>query len=79
MTDMTLLKEAKQQAEDLIRKSGFLLSDQEQQDLAVNDMGLGHIQQEGLVFVDILRSARLRITILVLLPNQTLPQHLHPP
>ena len=76
---MTLLKEAKQQAEDLIHKSGFVLSDQEQQDLAVNDMGLGNILQEGLVFVDILRSARLRITILVLLPNQTLPQHRHPP
>ncbi len=73
MTDITLLKEAKQQAEDLIRKSGFVLSDQEQQDLAVNDMGLGNILQEGLVFVDILRSARLRITILVLLPKQTLP------
>ena len=79
MTDATLLKGIRQQAEVLIRKSGFVLSDQEQQDLAVNDMGLGHIQEEGLVFVDILRTERLRITILVLLPNQTLPQHLHPP
>ena len=79
MTDMTLLKGVKQEAEALIRASGFILSDQEQQELAVNDMGLGHIQQEGLVFVDILRSERLRITILVLLPNQTLPQHKHPP
>lgn len=79
MTDMTLLRGAKQEAEGLIHKSGFVLSEQEQQDLAVNDMGLGDIRAEGLVFVDILRSARLRITLLVLLPNQTLPQHVHPP
>ena len=79
MTDMGLLKGAKQEAEALIRASGFILSDEEQQELAVNDMGLGNIRKEGLVFVDILRSARLRVTVLVLLPNQTLPQHTHPP
>ena len=77
--DTTLLEEVKQQAEGLIRQSGFLLSDQERHNFAVNDMGLGDVLQEGFAFVDILRSPRIRITILVLLPKQSLPQHLHPP
>ena len=68
-----------QQVKDLIQKSGLALSVDEWSQLAVNDMGLGDITSEGFAFVDILRSAKLRITALVLLPNQTLPQHVHPP
>ena len=77
--DAQQLTVVKQQARDLINKSGFVLSDKEWSQLAVNDMGLGDIASEGFAFVDILRSAKLRITVLVLLPNQTLPQHVHPP
>jgi len=77
--DTARLKALKQQAEALIRQSGFVLSEQERRDLAINDMGLGNVMQEGFAFVDILRSPRVRITILVLLPKQSLPQHLHPP
>jgi len=78
MTDDALVNEAKRQAEDLIWKSGFPLTDEERLDLQVCDFGLGHFFEEGVAFIDILRSPRLRITILVLLPGQTLPQHLHP-
>ncbi len=73
------LKAAQQTARTLIRQSGLVLSAHEWSQLAVNDMGLGDIASEGFAFVDILRSERLRITVLVLLPNQTLPQHVHPP
>ena len=72
------LTEARQQARDLIEKSGLILSSHEWSELAVNDMGLNDFASEGFVFVDILRSERLRVTVLVMLPNQTLPQHLHP-
>ncbi|MCK4628895.1 MAG: hypothetical protein KAT56_07815 [Sedimentisphaerales bacterium] len=47
--------------------------------LTFNDFGLGNFRKEGFAFIDILRSAKLRITLLILLPGQTLPQHLHPP
>lgn len=72
------LNAARQQAKELIQKSGLVLSKDEWSQLAINDMGLGDITSEGFAFVDILRSERLRITVLVLLPNQTLPQHVHP-
>jgi len=72
-------KEIIQQATDLINKSGLKLSGHEWSQLAINDMGLGDIAREGFAFVDILRSSKLRITVLVLLPSQTLPQHMHPP
>jgi D-lyxose ketol-isomerase len=77
--DAQQLTVVKQQAKDLIHKSGLVLSVDEWSQLAVNDMGLGDITSEGFAFVDILRSPQLRITVLVLLPHQTLPQHVHPP
>lgn len=39
---------------------------------------MDNFQEEGLALIDILRSKILRITLLVLLPYQTVPQHLDP-
>jgi D-lyxose ketol-isomerase len=64
---------------DLIGRSGFRVTDAEWKALEVSDFGLDNLPHEGFAFIDILRSVRLRITLLVLLPNQTLPQHMHPP
>ena len=75
----TQLQSVVQQVKDLINKSGLVLSGAEWRELTVNDFGLGDIYTEGFAFVDILRTERLRITVIVLLPYQTLPQHLHPP
>jgi D-lyxose ketol-isomerase len=75
---MDLAEQVKTQAAELINKSGFPVTEAEWRNLQVNDFGLGRLREEGLAFIDILRTARLRITLLVLLPNQTLPQHLHP-
>jgi D-lyxose ketol-isomerase len=64
---------------DLLRRSGFPVTDAERESLEISDFGLGHLRSEGFAFIDTLRSARLRITLIILLPNQTLPQHVHPP
>ena len=77
--DTTLLRTVQEQTQDLLRKSGFPLSVQEQAEFAINDFGLGDVLTEGFGFVDILRSPRVRVVVIVLLPNQTLPQHRHPP
>jgi D-lyxose ketol-isomerase len=63
---------------DLLSRSGFPVTDAERESLEISDFGLGNVRSEGFAFIDILRSARLRITLIVLLPNQTLPQHVHP-
>ena len=64
---------------DLLRRSGFPITDSEGEAMEISDFGLGNLRSEGFAFIDILRSARLRITLIALLPNQTLPQHVHPP
>lgn len=76
--DKELLKAVRQAVRDLIGKSGLILSAEEWDQVAINDFGLGDIYKEGMAFVDVLRSPRLRITVIVLLPNQSLPQHMHP-
>jgi len=77
--DPQQLNAVQEQVKDLINRSGLVLSESEWAQLAINDFGLGDIFREGFAFVDILRTQRIRITVLVLLPNQTLPQHVHPP
>ncbi len=76
--DTSQIKVVTDKAKALIKRSGLILSEHDWQQFAVNDFGLGDIYREGLLFVDILRSDRLRITVIVLLPHQSIPQHRHP-
>ena len=73
------LEDLKKQARDLLAKSGFKLTSAELDRLAVNDFGLSNLPTEGFAFIDLLRSDFVRITLMILLPGQTLPQHKHPP
>lgn len=63
----------------MISQSGFVLSAGDLSALAVDDFGLGHFESEGFVWVDLLRSAKVRVALITLLPGQSLPQHVHPP
>jgi D-lyxose ketol-isomerase len=63
---------------DLLRRSGFPITNKEWEAMEISDFGMGNLRSEGFAFIDILRSARLRITLIALLPDQALPQHLHP-
>ncbi len=73
------IKTVKAEVENLIQKSGLILSQNEWAQLTVNDFGLGDFYKEGFTFIDLLRSPQIRVCLLVLLPNQTLPQHVHTP
>ncbi|MEI7671034.1 MAG: hypothetical protein WCK00_02860 [Deltaproteobacteria bacterium] len=73
------VKTLQQEYLDLLRRSGFPITDAEWKAVEISDFGLGNLRSEGFAFIDILRSLRLRITLIALLPNQTLPQHVHPP
>jgi D-lyxose ketol-isomerase len=63
---------------DLIQKANFPLTDEELKSLVVNDFGLDNLEEEGFGLIDLLRSERVRVNLVVLLPNQSLPEHLHP-
>jgi len=64
---------------DLIRESGIHVSDVELRTLLLVDYGLDNFREEGVGLIDIVYTDALRLKILALLPNQTLPQHVHPP
>lgn len=66
------------EARALIHQTGLAITDADWAKLRANDFGFGNLRVEGFVFIDLLRTDRVRITLLVLLPNQTLPEHLHP-
>lgn len=68
----------KQQALVLLKQSGFPVTDKELESAAVNDFGLDNIEEEGFVLIDLLRTDRVRTNLMIMLPYQTLPQHMHP-
>ena len=63
---------------DLVQKANFPLTGEELKSFVVNDLGLDNLEEEGFGLIDLLRSERVRVNIIVLLPNQSLPEHLHP-
>ncbi len=76
--DEALIQAVLAEGTALIKRTGLAITDAEWATLKANDFGLGRLRIEGFVFIDLLRTNRIRITLLVLLPNQTLPEHLHP-
>ncbi|MBD3242945.1 MAG: hypothetical protein GF331_20300 [Chitinivibrionales bacterium] len=73
-----LLADVRHETIDLIRHAGVSVTEEELAGMALVDFGMHDIRREGVQLVDILLTDELRITVLVLLPNQTLPEHMHP-
>jgi len=63
----------------MIEESGFQLANIDKESLRFVDFGMGNFAQEGVALIDLLRTDLVRITLLIMLPHQTLPQHKHPP
>ena len=64
---------------NLIRASGIHVTDAELDTLLIVDYGLGSVRAEGVALADIVHTPAQRHKVLALLPNQTLPEHTHPP
>ncbi len=67
------------QVTELIAQSGFAMTTDELAHIDLIDFGLGNFAAEGVATIDIVNTSHMRIKLMVLLPDQTLPQHLHPP
>ena len=76
--DVAAARQVRAQTLELIRKSRFPVTDAELAGLKLNDFGLGQLAVEGFEFIDFVLTPRIRMTLLVLMPNQTLPEHYHP-
>jgi len=67
------------QAAAMIRAAGIQLTDTEAQRIDVVDFGLGRVAVEGVQVFTMFATERISAKVLVTLPNQTEPEHWHPP
>lgn len=73
------LEEAREQALVLLEKANVVLSEEDRASLRVVDYGLNDIARYGVQFVEYINNGRYCARQLVLLPQQTIPEHRHPP
>jgi len=70
---------ARKRAADMIRKAGLRITDKEAEGIEVVDFGLSRLSQEGVQVLSLVQTERISVKALVLFPNQTEPEHWHPP
>jgi D-lyxose ketol-isomerase len=68
-----------QKAIALIEKAGIYITSEEKKKVTAADFGLSNIYEEGIEILTFFETDRIAGKILVLLPNQTEPEHWHPP
>jgi D-lyxose ketol-isomerase len=72
-------QQARRQAGEMIRRAGIHVTDQEAEGIEVVDFGLSRLEKEGVQVLTLLQTERISVKVLALFPNQTEPEHWHPP
>jgi D-lyxose ketol-isomerase len=72
-------REAQLYAAERLRAAGVVLADAEVAAIEVADFGLGRLRETGLLILVYVNTDRYCAKELVLFPNQTCPEHRHPP
>jgi D-lyxose ketol-isomerase len=72
-------KTARNRAAEMIRAAGIQITDEEADSIEVVDFGLSNLEKEGVQVLTLVQTDRISIKVLVLFPNQTEPEHWHPP
>jgi D-lyxose ketol-isomerase len=70
---------AQKRAAQMIRESGIRITDEEADKIEVVDFGLSHLEIEGVQVLTLVQTERISVKVLAMLPNQTEPEHWHPP
>ena len=70
---------AQRRAAEVIRKAGITITDKEADSIETVDFGLNNLAKEGVQVLTLVQTERISIKVLVLFPNQTEPEHWHPP
>lgn len=70
---------AQDRAAEMIRNSGIGIRAEECAKIEVVDFGLSHLEGEGVQVLTLVQTERISVKVLVLFPNQTEPEHWHPP
>jgi D-lyxose ketol-isomerase len=70
---------AQKKAAEMIRQAGISISAEEAGGIEVADFGLSNLDQEGVQVLTLVQTKRISVKVLALFPNQTEPEHWHPP
>jgi D-lyxose ketol-isomerase len=70
---------AQKRAAEMIRQAGIKITEDETSSIEVVDFGLSNLECEGVQVLTLVQTERISIKVLVLFPNQTEPEHWHPP
>lgn len=70
--------EYKTKVSEILLKNKIILTEQEQESIEIVDFGLNKLEEIGLQIVTYINTERVCAKELVLFPNQTCPEHLHP-
>ena len=73
------ISRVKDAAAALLLKAGIPLAEGELEKIEVVDFSLGHISVEGLQLLTMFETDRMAGRILIMTPDQTEPEHWHPP
>ena len=71
--------EARERAAAALAEAGIVLLPEERDAIEVTDFGLGRLEEIGLQLCVYVNTERVCAKELVLFPNQTCPEHRHPP
>ena len=70
---------AQSRAAEMIGAAGITITEDEARSIEVVDFGLSNLEREGVQVLTLVQTERISIKVLVLFPNQTEPEHWHPP
>jgi len=70
---------AQKQAAAMIRQAGITITEEEADSIEVVDFGLSRLAKEGVQVLTLVQTDRISVKVLAMLPNQTEPEHWHPP
>jgi D-lyxose ketol-isomerase len=70
---------ARERAAEMIRQAGIVITAKETGTIEPVDFGLSHLETEGAQILTMLQTPRIAVKLLALFPNQTEPEHWHPP
>ena len=72
-------KTAQKRAAEMIRQAGIKITEKEANSVGIVDFGLSNLEKEGVQGLTLIQTERISVKVLVLFPNQTEPEHWHPP
>jgi D-lyxose ketol-isomerase len=69
---------ARKRAALLLEKTGISLQPKDLERIEVADFGLEELEQTGAEILTLVNTEKIAVKLIVLFPNQTLPEHKHP-